>query len=136
MLLTFLVVCFAGLAFMFFCIQRAQEKQLRIMQEEHAQLRTVLRAVEARLGALDQADVQPESRATGHREERYAVSLEVADEAPADDRPLHLEGATVAQAAEMLRSGSPLLDMGLQMDEPVSRRTSRKEGNGMPELKI
>lgn len=133
MLLTFLVVCFAGLAFMFFCIQRAQEKLLQTMQEEHAQMRTVLRALEARLNALEPADVRAGDKPQAAP--RMTLDRDMT-ERPVDEGPLHLQGATVAEAAEMLRSGTPLLDMDLQMDEPAPRRGSRKDGTGMPDLKL
>lgn len=130
MLLTFLVICFAGLAFMFYCIQRGQDIMLRAMQDEHAQMRTILRALEARLDADDEE--RPELQ-------QHPVTVQKNESEKLDMEPeLLLEGTTVTQAAEMLRAASPLQGLDLHMNEPETRRTGRKDprDTGMPDLKF
>lgn len=116
MLLTFLLICFGGLAFMFYSIQKMQEKMFKTMQEEHAQLRTVLRALEARLNAVETA-----SEAVGQRETESEVLL---------------EGATVAQAAEMLRNGVSLNDANLRMDASDTLRKGQRRDAPMPDINL
>lgn len=116
MLLTFLLICFGGLAFMFYSIQKMQEKMFKTMQEEHAQLRTVLRALEARLNAVETAS-------------------ESVGQAGAESE-LVLEGATVAQAAEMLRNGASLNDMNLRMDTSDTLRKGQRREAPMPDINL
>lgn len=110
MQLLFTLVCFGGLAFMFFCVQRTQERMFRVMQDEHAEIRALLRGLEARLDVVeeDALNLPPEG-------EEDRVSLQ--------------PGATVAQAAEMLRAVEGLRSLDLDADK---ERTSRK----MPDLKF
>ena len=79
MLLVFLFVCFGGLAFMFFNIQRMQEKTFKAMQEEHARLSTVLRALEARLDVLEGPSGPEAERSVASR---TASSLPLEEEPP------------------------------------------------------
>ena len=49
--LIFFLVCFAGIAFMFFCVLRRADALLKTMRDEHAQFRILLQALSARLDA-------------------------------------------------------------------------------------
>ncbi len=123
MLLTFLVICFAGLAFMFFCIQAKQEKMLRIMQEEHAQIRLVLRALEAITEAKDE---EPSPHPSSIKRQRTAPPLSSSEEA--EDTLLQLKGTTVAEAAALLHAGRKRY--GLEADE------AKKAKAPMPDLSL
>ena len=56
-LMLFIFLCFAGLVVMFFHIMRVQEKFQESMRSEHAQLRLMLRNIEARLA--DESPQEP-----------------------------------------------------------------------------
>ncbi len=110
---------------MFYSIQKLQEKTLGIMQEEHAQLRTVLRALEARLNAVEAVSESGESRTTG------------ADPLPTPSSASLLQGTTVAEAAEMLRSGGTLNKLQLRPDPAETlRRDRRGEAAGLPDINL
>lgn len=117
MQLMFILVCFAGLAFMFFCIQRAQERLLTLMQDEHAQIRAILRGLETRMDMVEEEalGIPPENASRDNTE---------------PDFPLQ-PGATVAQASEMLRAAEGFRSLDLEADKDRQRVTRR-----MPELKL
>lgn len=115
MQLLFTLLCFGGLAFMFFCIQRQQEKMFNLMQEEHAQIRTLLRAMEARMDMVE--------------EEALGLQPERTDQATPVDFSLK-PGATVAQASEMLRAAEGFRSLDLDSD-----RERRRLGKKLPDLK-
>lgn len=98
---------------MFFCIQRGQEHMLKTMQDEHAQIRAILRGLEARMDAVEEEalDLPPE------QEEETHVPLQ--------------PGATVAQATEMLRAVEGFRSLDLAADKERTRSTKR-----MPDLKL
>ncbi len=108
---------------MFYSIQKLQEKTLRTMQEEHAQLRTVLRALEARLNVVEAASEAAEVRTAVRPDSLPSSSL--------------LQGTTVAEAAEMLRSGGTLDKLQLR-PEPAEtlRRDRRGEATGLPDINL
>lgn len=139
MQLAFLLVCFAGLAYMFLTVQRTQEAMLRAMREDHVQLRTLIRALEARLDAeLDAAPAgnneNPHARPAPARvQPQTEVGPEPVARRDDSEPPVFLKGTTVTQAAEMLRTGQTLKDIDLRLDEADSRRSG---GPGMPDLKF
>lgn len=127
MQLMFTLLCFAGLAFMFFCVQRQQEKMFKLMQDEHAQIRTLLRAIEARMDNVEEEalNLPPETP------ESQGVRVASATfEAPDMDMALQ-PGATVAQATEMLRAAEGLRSLDLESDKGRVRSSKR-----MPDLKL
>lgn len=113
MQLMFILLCFTGLAFMFFCIQRGQERMFKTIQDEHAQIRAILRGLEARMDAVE--------------EEALNLPPEQDDDASMPLQP----GATVAQATEMLRAVEGLRSLDLDADKERVRSTRR-----MPDLKF
>lgn len=48
-MMLFIFLCFAGFGVMFFYMMRSQEKFQESMRAEHAQMRLMLRSIEARL---------------------------------------------------------------------------------------
>lgn len=113
MQLIFILLCFAGLAFMFFCIQRTQERMFKTIMDEHAQIRGLIRGIEARMDAVeeDALNLPPEQEGV-------------------DTLPLQ-PGATVAQATEMLRAAEGFRSLDLDADRERARSSKR-----MPELKL
>jgi hypothetical protein len=49
--LIFFLLCFVGIAFMFYCMLRRQDALVKEMREEHAQILVTLRVLNARLDA-------------------------------------------------------------------------------------
>lgn len=63
-IMLFIFLCFLGMLAVLFHMLRSQERLCRILRDEHAQMRVLLRAMESRLDALSGAD-EPAPRPTG-----------------------------------------------------------------------
>lgn len=98
---------------MFFCIQRTQERMYRTIMDEHAEIRGLLRGIEARMDAVE--------------EEALNLPPEQDDESSLPLQP----GATVAQATEMLRAAEGFRSLDLDADRERVRTSKR-----MPDLKL
>lgn len=59
-IMLFIFLCFLGMLAVLFYMLRSQERLCQILRDEHAQMRVLLRAMEARLDALGgSADPEP-----------------------------------------------------------------------------
>ena len=63
-IMLFIFLCFLGMLAVLFYMLHSQERLCRILRDEHAQMRVLLRAMESRLDALDGGD-DPAPRPTG-----------------------------------------------------------------------
>lgn len=80
----FMFFCFLGVLAMLYHMLRTQEKNFRLLQEEHAQMRVLLRAMESRLDVLDE-----DAEAAGGRGGAARAATRLAPR-PADDDLLRL----------------------------------------------
>lgn len=106
-LMLFIFLCFLGMLAVQFYMLRSQERLNRTLREEHAQLRVLLRAVEARLDALG-CPAAPTMAET-------AVQATPA----AQDPLLHL--SFEAPAARQAAPRTPAVDPGLDLHMDSSR---------------
>lgn len=65
-IMLFIFLCFFGILAVLFHMLRSQERLSRILRDEHAQMRVLLRAMESRLDAMDGAEPQPTGSLPAH----------------------------------------------------------------------
>ncbi|WP_427821366.1 hypothetical protein [Desulfovibrio sp. SGI.169] len=109
----FIFLCFLGMLAVLFHMLRSQERLCRILQDEHAQMRVLLRAMESRLDALSGVD-GPAPRPTGA--------------APAHDPLLRLSFEEPLQPGRPGKDEKPATDPALDLhfdplaDDPANPR--------------
>lgn len=106
-LMLFIFLCFLGMLAVQFYMLRSQERLNRALREEHAQVRVLLRAVEARLDALG-CPAAPK------------VAETVVQATPASQDPL-LHLSFDAPAAPQAAPRAPAVDPGLDLHMDTNR---------------
>ena len=99
-IMLFIFLCFLGMLAVLFYMLRSQERLCRILRDEHAQMRVLLRAMESRLDALSGL-AEPAPRPTG--------------EVPARDPLLHLSFEDQLQPGRPGRDEKPATDPALDL---------------------
>lgn len=93
-IMLFIFLCFFGILAVLFHMLRSQERLFRILRDEHAQMRVLLRAMESRLDALDGTEPQPTGSLPAHdpllRLSFEGPAANKADSGPAVDPALDL----------------------------------------------
>jgi hypothetical protein len=111
--LIFFLLCFVGIAFMFYCMLRRQDALVKDMRDEHAQIRVLLRALNARLDAV-----------TGFGE------LEEYDKYGENDR----EASPISPISPI--SVDEALDAYIRKERPDPDGTREPGKDGLPDLEL
>ncbi len=99
-IMLFIFLCFLCMLAVIFYMLRSQERLCRILRDEHAQMRVLLRAMESRLDALTGA-ADPAPRPT--------------EDVPARDPLLHLSFEDPLQTDRPARDEMPAFDPAMDM---------------------
>ncbi|WP_297669851.1 hypothetical protein [uncultured Desulfovibrio sp.] len=105
----FMFFCFLGVLVMLYHMLRTQEKSFRLLQEEHAQMRVLLRAMESRLDVLDE-----DAEAAGVRDGAAKAATRLAPRPaarPADDDLLRLSFDAPGPQGDAPAAVDPALDL-------------------------
>lgn len=114
----FIFLCFLGISAMLYYVLRCQERTCRLLREDNAELRVLLRALESRMAHLEGDMPAPETP--------RASDLSGGVAAVEGDSLLHLSFDAPAQAAAPRRDSGMDPDLELHMDgDPV---LSRRQG--------
>lgn len=84
----FIFFCFFGVLLILYHMLRMQERHFRLLQEEHAQMRVLIRAMESRLDALQTESPNEKNADTTEGSIRRHIIHPV--QRPTDDSLLHL----------------------------------------------
>ena len=114
-LMLFIFLCFLGMLAVQFYMLRSQERLNRALRDEHAQMRVLLRAMEARLDALGCTAVSASLGCPAPKLAETAVQATPA----AQDPLLHL--SFDAPAAKKAAPRTPVVDPGLDLHMDSSR---------------
>lgn len=111
----FIFLCFIGISAMLYYVLRCQERHCRMLREDNAELRVLLRALESRMARLEgdapvAAPVRPAAPAAEAPAERDSL-LHLSFDAPAPER-----------AAPRAAATDPGLDLHFDADAAPSRR--------------
>lgn len=146
MLFAFVIVLFAGLAFMFLCLLRGQEKLAAAMREELAATRSRLEALERRLASRAEEPAAPE---TPRADAPLVLPGDSLIRAAGDDRPapeprssagreeeLHLPEDRRDDADRPGQDHIPVDRLDMRPPSTPERDAGRARDSGMPELKL
>lgn len=112
----FIFLCFLGISAMLYHVLRCQERHCRMLRDDNAELRVLLRALESRM-----AHLEGDAPAAAAPRPAAAAAVEVAAE---PDSLLHLsfDGPAPEQGVRQEAKAVPGLDLHFDGDAMPSRR--------------